>query len=93
MAGHEAVAVRRGDGYHRWFGSCPCGWTENGSSKQEAEALAKKHQRENTPTADLLLQVLDVANEMRCDCYEFETMDYSPTKCLRCRLLELCGAE
>lgn len=93
MSGHEAVAVRRGDGWARWFASCPCGWTENGSSKQDAEASAKKHLRENTPTADVLAAVLEIAKEMRCQCYQFDTMDYGPTACDRCRLLEVCGAE
>ncbi len=93
MSGHEAVAVRRPDGWSRWFASCPCGYTENGSSKQEAEALAARHQRDNATVGEVLAQVRSVAERLRCTCYDVDEMEYDPDgPCPKCALLELVGA-
>lgn len=85
MSGHEAKAVRAGDGWQRWSAACTCGWKSQAIGKQDAEHRAVIH--ENVKAAIALVEA-----DIQCDCYECESMEfYGDGPCVRCELRQLLG--
>lgn len=83
---HKPQPTRKQDGWNRWSAACPCGWTAQAHSREDALDRCREH--------DQLTRVAVLASEaLYCECYEPVSMEFAPEKywCARCRILDALG--
>ncbi len=86
---HNATAIRRQDGWSRWYTACPCGWREEARSKEDADLRAFSH--------NAIAVLTQARRELGgCNCWDATSLEMAPkgecAVCLIDALLEKVAA-